>query len=239
MSDVDVSLILATYNERENIAEVIEGVLEHLPSSSEVVVVDDNSPDGTFEAVKAVDDRRVRAMLRTDARGLASAYARGIEASRGRLIGWMDADLAMPADRLPVMIDACAEHDFVVGSRFVPGGDDVRAPSRVYTSVLINEVARTVLGSSVRDLTSGFVMARRGSLDRVTLRYEGHGEYFMELILAAEHAGLSVIEIPYTLVERTRGESKSAGSKRAFFRHGIRYAARIGETLRKHGRLRR
>ncbi len=237
VSGTDVSLLLATYNERENIAEVIDGVLDYLPPDAEVIVVDDDSPDGTLAAVEAYDDPRVRGILRTNARGLASAYRVGIEASRGRLVGWMDADLAMPADRLPVMIRACDVHDIVVGSRYVAGGRDIRAPSRVYSSVAINFVARTMLGSSVRDMTSGFVMTRRASLDRLDFRSEGHGEYFIEMLVAAERAGLRVAEVPYTLTERTRGVSKSAGTKRAFLRHGARYATRIGECLLKHGRL--
>ena len=120
--DPRVSIVLATYNERENILDTIQSIFAHVKDSAEVIVVDDDSKDLTWQLVRDHPDPRVTLIHRVDTRGLASAFNRGIIESRGEIVGWMDADMCMPPSMLPDMIDKLDEYDIVVGSRYAPGG---------------------------------------------------------------------------------------------------------------------
>jgi dolichol-phosphate mannosyltransferase len=111
-----ISIILATYNEGENIKEMIAAILSYLPDPVEVIVVDDNSPDRTWQIAGDMGDPRVKVIRRTKARGLASAINRGIIESRGEFLGWMDADMCHPPELLPKMLAQLSGCDVVIGS---------------------------------------------------------------------------------------------------------------------------
>jgi dolichol-phosphate mannosyltransferase len=226
-ADPRVSIVLATFNERENILETIRGIFENLGPSTEVIVVDDDSPDGTWKLARDLNDPRVKVIRRVGTRGLASAFNRGIMESRGAVVGWMDADMCMPPAMLPGMVDLLNEYDVVVGSRYAPGGRDDRAWLRVQASRLINRLATLVLGYGIRDYDSGFVVLRRSVFDKVTVIPTGYGAYFMEFLYTCRRKGLTVKEVPYTFRDRQKGVSKSAPSLWRFFRTGAQYVARI------------
>ena len=116
--DPRVSIVLATYNERENILDTIQSIFEHVKDPVEIIVVDDDSIDNTWKLVENLNDPRVVLIRRVATRGLASAFNRGIIESRGEIVGWMDADMCMPPSMLPLMIDKLKEYDIVVGSRY-------------------------------------------------------------------------------------------------------------------------
>ena len=99
--DPSVSVVLATYNERENILDTIGEIYKHVTQSTEVIVVDDDSPDQTWDIVGQLQDPRVKVIRRVSTRGLASAFNRGIIESRGQVVCWMDADMCMPPAMLP------------------------------------------------------------------------------------------------------------------------------------------
>ena len=221
------SIILATYNERENIGEVIQGIFEHVPGEVEVIVVDDDSPDRTWRQVEEMDDARVKLIRRVSTRGLASAFNRGIIESRGCLVGWMDADTTMPVQLLPLMIEKLSDNDVVIGSRYAPGGSDNRHWFRVSASRCINRLAQVVLGYGIRDYDSGFVVLRRSVFDKVSIIPTGYGAYFMEFLYTCRRKGLTVAEVPYSFTDRTRGVSKSAPSLIRFLWTGAGYVARI------------
>ena len=225
--DPRVSIVLATFNERENILETINGIFENLGPSTEIIVVDDDSPDGTWKLAQDLNDPRVKVIRRVGTRGLASAFNRGIMESRGSVVGWMDADMCMPPALLPGMVKRLDEYDVVVGSRYAPGGRDDRAPLRVGASRLINGLATLVLGYGIRDYDSGFVVLRRSVFDRVTVIPTGYGAYFMEFLYTCRRKGLTVAEVPYTFRDRQKGISKSAPSLWRFFSTGAQYVARI------------
>ncbi len=225
--DPRVSIVLATYNERENILDTIHNIFENVKDSTEIIVVDDDSDDRTWELVEQLDDPRVKLIRRVATRGLASAFNRGIIESRGDVVGWMDADMCMPPSLLPVMIDKLKEYDIVVGSRYAPGGVDDRAFLRVASSRLINGLATLVLGYGIRDYDSGFVVLRRTVFDKVSIIPTGYGAYFMELLYTCRTKGLTVYEIPYVFRDRAKGISKSAPSLYKFFRTGMQYVMRI------------
>jgi dolichol-phosphate mannosyltransferase len=227
MSDPRVSIILATYNEREHIRSTLSGILEHVRDPVEIIVVDDDSPDGTWHLAESLGDPRIKVIRRVSTRGLASAFNRGIIESRGEVVGWMDADMCMPPALLPAMIGKLAEVDIVVGSRYAEGGKDDRAALRVTASRFINWLARVVLGYGIRDYDSGFVVLRRSVFDKVSIIPTGYGAYFIEFLYTCRRKGLTVHEMPYVFRDRQVGVSKSAPSLWRFFTQGLGYVVRI------------
>jgi apolipoprotein N-acyltransferase len=208
-------VILPTYEERETIGAVLDG-LAALERDLDVLVVDDASPDGTAEIVRerAGRDRRVRLVDRARKSGLASAYAVGFE--RAMTEGYdltieMDSDLSHRPEELPRLLDAAAHHDLVVGSRYVPGGSVTNwSRARVLLSKGGNLYARLCLGIPVKDATSGFRAYRTGALRRILERpitSDGYG-FQIELVYRAWDLGLSVGEAPITFREREHGTSK-------------------------------
>lgn len=211
-----VSIVIPTYNERENIVELIEALRAEIRPPLEIIVVDDNSPDGTADQVAALGLPEV-VLIRRKARGLAAAFHRGVLEARGDIIGWMDADMTMPAAVMAQLIAQLDDCDIAIGSRYVEGGSDSRHPLRVWASHAINGFARLVLGGHVRDYDSGFIAIRRSVFDYVTLIPFGYGEYFIEFIYDAQRAGLRVREVGYAFRDRSVGLSKSAPSLISFF----------------------
>lgn len=222
-----VSIILATYNERENINDTITSIFEHVREPVEVIVVDDDSPDETWRIVEEMDDERITLIRRVDTKGLASAFNRGIIESRGEIVGWMDADMCMPPPMLPDMIDKLQEYDLVIGSRYAPGGMDDRQWLRVTASRMINGLATVVLGYGIRDYDSGFVVLRRGVFNKVSIIPTGYGAYFIEFLYTCRRKGLTIYEEPYRFTDRAKGVSKSAPDIFSFFWTGMGYVYRI------------
>jgi glycosyltransferase involved in cell wall biosynthesis len=224
-----ISIVLATFNERELIRTTITELLKEAPAAMEIIVVDDDSPDGTASIAAGLDLPNVKVIRRRGTRGLASAFNRGIIESRGDIVGWMDADMCMPPAMIPKMYRKIVDegYDLVIGSRYAEGGQDDRAPLRTLSSRAINGFARLVLGYGIRDYDSGFVLMRRSVFDSVTLIPRGYGEYFIEFVYTACRKGLKVGEIGYYFRDRTEGTSKSFPSLFAFFRTGLKYVARI------------
>ena len=225
-----VSVILPTYNEGQVIFGVVHDILSAVPSA-EVRVVDDDSPDRTWQTVEdafARDDR-VRVLRRIGRRGLPSALADGIALARGEVVVWLDADGSMPADVIPRLVAATGEADVAVASRYVAGGSDARdSRLRILASQAINRLGTLCLGGPVRDWTSGFVAARRSALKRVPLRtHYVYGDYCIDFLYRAGRAGLRVVEVPYRNVERRAGESKTSPDLRRFASLGLRYLGTI------------
>jgi len=224
-----ISIVLATYNERESIETTVKSLLAEAPEPMEIVVVDDDSPDSTWHVVASLDLPNVKVIRRIGTRGLASAFNRGVIESRGEFVGWMDADMSMPPAMIPKMYRMLVDekYDIVIASRYAPGGVDDRHWLRTLSSRLINGLARLVLGYGIRDYDSGFVLIRRSVLDSVTIIPRGYGEYFIEFIYDACRKGLRVGELGYYFRDRTVGTSKSMPSLFRFLRTGLNYVVRI------------
>jgi dolichol-phosphate mannosyltransferase len=240
---LSLTVILPTYNERGNIPILIEGILRHVTTPVRVLVVDDNSPDGTWSVVEEIarSESRVQLMRRLTERGLTSAIWAGIRAADTDAVSWMDCDLAMPPETVPLLLERLAGGaDVALGSRYVRGGSD---PGHSLTarafSVTINLFASLLLGWDVRDYTSGFVAARRAVFDvagdgprpgprpaKLTLRGD-YGEYCIDLLARARMAGLHVQEVPYTCGARFSGESKTGSNPMDYFRRGWKYVVTI------------
>jgi dolichol-phosphate mannosyltransferase len=226
-SDPRISIILATYNEKENILDTIHGVLEHIQDPLEIIVVDDDSPDETWRIASAINDPRIKVLRRVATRGLASAINRGIFESRGTIVCWMDADMSMPPSMLPAMIKKLNEYDIVIGSRYIAGGVDDRARIRVWSSWLINHFASLVLGYGIKDYDSGFIALRRKVFNSVSIIPTGYGAYFIEFLFTCRRKGLTVYEMPYRFKDRANGVSKSLPNLLAFAKTGLEYIIRI------------
>jgi dolichol-phosphate mannosyltransferase len=225
-----ISIILATYNERENIQDMVSAILSSLPEPVEIIIVDDDSPDQTWKVAGDLADPHVKVIRRLHTRGLASAINRGIIESQGDFIGWMDADMCHPPSLLPSMLQSLQDCDVVIGSRYVPGGKDARDPNRVLTSRFINQLASLVLDHGILDYDSGFILMHRHVLDTVSFTPSGYGAYFIEFIYACCRKGMKVVEIPYTFTERAKGVSKSNVNLLQFGLAGFGYITRIIKT---------
>jgi dolichol-phosphate mannosyltransferase len=227
----DISVVLPTYNERDNIVQLIEAIFAALhPWKVEALVVDDDSPDGTWRAVAEVSatDLRVRLIRRTRERGLTTAIATGIVNASAPLVAWMDCDFSMPPQTLPQLAAAIEQGaDLALGSRYVAGGRDAgHSWVGVAFSRTINLFASLLLNWSVKDYTSGFIMARRAVFDQIQLRGD-YGEYCIDLLYRALRAGFHVREVPYTCVPRESGESKTATNPWGYIRRGTKYVTTI------------
>ncbi len=225
-TDQMVSIVIPTYQERESIVDLIESLYREIQLPLEVIVVDDDSPDGTADKVAELDFPNL-ILIRRKARGLAGAFHRGILEARGNIIGWMDADLSMPTLVMKKLIDQLDEVDIAIGSRYVEGGSDNRHPLRTWSSRLINSFARVVLGGNIRDYDSGFIAIRREVFDYISIIPFGYGDYFIEFIYDAFQAGLRIREVGYEFKDRSVGISKSAPSLFRFLITGSRYVLRI------------
>jgi len=210
---VELAVVVPTFNERENVAELVrrlEGVLRDL--RWEVVFVDDDSPDGTAAAVRALAqaDARVRCVQRFGRRGLSRAVVEGILATSAPLVAVMDADLQHDEALLPDMVARLrAGVEVVVGTRYGAGGDvGDWTESRARLSRLGTVVARRLLHASVSDPMSGFFALRRETFESVARRLSGEGYKLLLDLLATLPAGVRIEELSYRFRPRLTGESK-------------------------------
>lgn len=220
-----VSVILPTYNERENIKELINSILSVLQLPTEIIVVDDDSPDKTWEIVEEMSriNKNIKLLRRLKEKGLTSAIRDGISfANAGRII-LMDADFSMPPNILMHMISCLDNFDIVVGSRYVKGGKDLRnSPLRVFCSKIFNLIARWLLNSRIRDLTSGFLVFKKTAIDPSFIRGR-YGEYCIGLLYEAQKYRLSIMEFPYKCTSREKGQTKTSPNIFRFLWYGILY----------------
>ena len=216
---MQTAVLVPTYNERDNVRRLITTVREKAPAA-DIVVIDDNSPDGTAIEVKAVADElgRVRLVERPGKDGLGSAYRHGFElvlAEGYDVVVTMDVDMSHDPAVIPEMVRLVEDGaDAVIGSRYVPGGGTVNWPMhRRLLSRWGNRYTAAMLGLSARDCTSGFRAYRAsalGAIDPSTTRAEGYA-FLTELVRRLSARGFTVVETPIVFVDREFGESKMSG----------------------------
>jgi dolichol-phosphate mannosyltransferase len=211
-----VWVILPTYNEAENLEPLVEAVRERLPESRRVMIVDDNSPDGTGGIADrlAAEHDDVTVLHRALKGGLGPAYIAGFRealAGGAELVIEMDADFSHDPAYLPQLLRAAEDADLVIGSRYVPGGGVTDwGPVRRLISRGGSAYARTALGIDIRDLTGGFKCIRRQVLEAIDLdSIDSLGYAFqVEVTYRAIQAGFRVVEIPIVFRDRREGNSK-------------------------------
>lgn len=209
-------VLVPTYNERENLPILVADILA-VPGT-EVMVLDDQSPDGTgavADALAAQYPGRVRVLHRSGPRGLGVSYLEGFRhaiAGDADLVCQMDADLSHDPKYLPAMIQLAADGaDLVIGSRYLNGISVVNWPlHRIILSTFANFYIRTVTGLGLRDITTGYRCWRRASLARLPLEHivsEGYA-FLLDVTFMAADAGLRIVESPIIFIERRQGASK-------------------------------
>jgi dolichol-phosphate mannosyltransferase len=207
-----LSIVVPTYNERTRITELVATVLNVFAShglEGELVIVDDNSPDGTGEIVDALRPKyggRLQVVHRTGKLGLGTAVMAGFLAARAAVVGVMDADFSHPPDVLPTLYRVLEERkvDAVVGSRYIAGG---RVENWPFLRQLFSKLACVMAWplTPVRDATSGFFLIRRDVVEGVRIAAGGF-KICLELLMRSPVR--SVAEVPYIFTDRTIGESK-------------------------------
>ena len=209
-------VMVPTYNERENIATLIDGILSLGIRDLHIVVVDDDSPDGTSRIVKGISKSRknVHLLLRTKNRGRGNAGRDGYLyclAKGADVIIEMDADLSHDPKYIPVMLEEIKKYDMVLGSRMVKGGQDVgRGPLRRLITKGANFYITLMLGIPVKDCNSGYRCFRREILEKIdpnSLRSSGPA-IVQEVLFRAHLRKARVKEIPIVFVDRAKGKSK-------------------------------
>jgi dolichol-phosphate mannosyltransferase len=209
-----LSVIVPTFNERDNVATLYRRLETALAGVAwEVIFVDDNSPDGTWDVVRGLarQDYRVRCVRRIGRRGLSGACIEGILAASAPYAAVIDADLQHDETQLPKMLALlqAGEADLVVGSRYIAGGSaDSFNRQRAGASALATEVAKRVLRVQIADPMSGFFMIRRDRFEQLAPRLSTQGFKILLDIVATAGGELRVKEIPYTFGSRLHGESK-------------------------------
>ena len=228
-----ISMILCTCNEAiyiENTISELEKNIQNL----ELVIVDDNSTDGTKEIINQLNyDNRIKIIFREKSKGLASAFSRGILETTGDYIGWLDTNMSELAPRFKEMSDILSfNNDIVILSRYIADGGDKRNLLRVLSSKYINILCRLMLTSTIKDYTTSIFLMKRQVLDEVTFLGYGHGEFFIEFLHNAYKKGFIIKEIPYIQNKEDNLQvSKSAPNLIKFFYLGLMYCIRILSTI--------
>jgi dolichol-phosphate mannosyltransferase len=217
----NIAVVIPTYNEAENIGTVLESVFASISDSNMdgwVIVVDDNSPDGTADVAESLKEKygKIIVIRRPQKLGLGSAYKDGftlaLEKLKVEYIAEMDADGSHPPEKLPLMLDFLLEKnaDCVIASRYVEGGGwGWESLSRTIVSKGANLLARLTTGIKLKDVTSGYRVYRADVLRRVKLEDLDHGYVFqVQIIYELVKNGFKIVECPFVFMPRLRGKSK-------------------------------
>ena len=217
MSNIDTYVVVPTYDEADNIDELLTRLID-LPVGLGVIVVDDNSPDGTGELADAWSVRypgRVHVIHRPGKMGLGTAYIAGFRKGLTDLpaarIMTMDADFSHNPRYIPELITLSQKKDVVIGSRYVPGGGSRDCSwKRVLLSNGANFVARTMLGLKARDVTAGFRLYRREVLESIPLDeiFSSGYSFLVEMLFMCQRRGWEIGEVPIIFEDRRKGQTK-------------------------------
>lgn len=245
----DCVVIIPTYNEKENIANIIDAVMRQ-PHQMDVLVVDDGSPDGTAAIVRNKMERypgRIDLVERSGKLGLGTAYIAGFRhALRNpayEYIFEMDADFSHNPDDLMRLYEACAKQgaDVAIGSRYITGVNVVNWPmGRVLMSYYASAYVRLITGLKVRDTTAGFACYRRQVLETMELdkiRFKGYA-FQIEMKFTAYKCGFKIVEVPIVFVNRELGTSKMSSGIFGEAVMGV-IQLKVGSWLRKYPQKRR
>ena len=213
-----ITMVIPTYNESENLPKLVEDVLALPLDDIHILIVDDNSPDGTGELAEKLRvqyNDRIHCLHRAGKLGLGSAYREGFKKAieeGADYIGQMDADFSHPIDKIPLMVRELEHADLVIGSRYVKGGSlDENWPFyRKWLSGFGNAYARVILGLPNRDVTGGFKLWKKETIQAMpmdTIKSNGY-VFQVEMNYVASKMGFKIVEIPIYFQERTMGKSK-------------------------------
>jgi len=230
-----VTIVMPTYDEAENIVDLIKAIDRQVKQKKQFIVVDDNSPDGTAKKVqqfiKKSKKKNIKVEIRYKNPGLTNSIKRGIELAKGDVVVWLDCDFSMPPPLIPKLLSKIEQgYDIAVGSRFIKGGGFILEDSKgrrdsliqIYLSRIMNYSIQLILGRSFRDYTSGFIAIRKDVFKKVSFRGD-YGEYFIELIYKAKAYNYKIKEIPHINPPRERGTSKTGQNLWQYLKRGRKY----------------
>lgn len=210
-----ISIIIPTYNEKENILKLIKEIKNNLSSSYsnyEIIIIDDNSLDktGLIAKNKFKKDKKIKVFIRKKDKGLAKSIYYGIKKSKGNIIVGMDADFNHPPKLIPKLIDNLKNHHLIIGSRFIKNGGMADKFRFVFTFIF-NLFLKYFFQFPIFDNTSGFYAIKKSKLKLFPLKriYQGYGEYHLRLVWYAKKLNLKIKEIPVYYQNRFYGQSKS------------------------------
>ena len=214
-----VLILIPTYNEEESIGNLLnrlQSVREQIANLYEIdiLIVDDGSPDNTIKIVKSLDYSRISILQRSEKKGLGPAYlagfSEGLKADYDFFVE-MDADLSHQPEELPNLLEQATDQNFVIGTRWMPGGSVVNWPKkRQFISKMGTKYASFALKLPYRDLTSGYRVIPRSFLEKIDfskIETRGYG-FQVEMAIKARNNGFNIVEVPITFVERENGHSK-------------------------------
>jgi len=207
---IDVSIVIPTYNEKENIERMItkiEKILQKNKINGEIIVIDDNSPDGTWKIVKKLQKKysNLKLIVRKKKLGLGSGVMEGFKIAKGDILGVLDCDFSHPPDKIPLFIKAIREgYDIAIGSRYIAkGGIKGWSKKRIITSKIATLLAKPI--ANVSDPMSGYFFIKKEVIKNFSLKFKGF-KILLEILAKGNYR--KVAEIPYTFKERKRGKSK-------------------------------
>lgn len=209
-----VSVVLPTFNEQANIVPLIAAIKANIlpPWEPDIIVVDDNSPDGTYNRVKEAygNDPEVRLFLRTADPGLARSIQTGIENATGEFVLVMDTDFTHRPDEIPLMLHVVEKTDLVSGSRFCAGGH-MDSTRHYLASFAFNLIIRLIIRTQVQDNLGGFWVARTDLVRTLPLSeiFFGYGDYYFRLLHYLQRSNAHLVEVPAHYTQRAAGASKS------------------------------
>ncbi len=214
LSPVHASVIIPTFNESENIGKLLIDLDQGLENSwikHEIIVVDDDSPDGTANIVSGLSyaDPHIKLISRKEKKGIGSAISDGFMSSKGSIIVTMDADFSHPPNSVITLIEAMKKVDVAVGSRYINGGKMNGPLTRRVLSRILNSVLVLILGLNVHDCTGGFIALRREVFNSINKITGKSGDFSFEIIYKAKKAGFKIIEFPFIYNWRTKGKTKT------------------------------
>jgi dolichol-phosphate mannosyltransferase len=239
-----LSIVLPTYNESQNIARMLDSIAETLPAdtATEIIVVDDNSPDGTGDVAnqhaKNIGNKKlhIEVISRPEKLGLSSAILAGVERAAGDIVVVMDGDFSHPPQTIPHMVEELQnpEFDIVIASRYVEGGSVIGWPfKRRLMSRGATKIAQVGLGIGVKDPMSGFFAFKRRIIEGVKFDAIGY-KMLLEILVKAK--GARVKEVPYTFTNRRAGASKLDSSVMYDYFRAVWRLYRYGKSLREKER---
>lgn len=236
MKTKSLSVLLPTYNERNNIIPLIRKIKAFV-HPDEIIVIDDNSTDETGSVVSYYcrTHRDVILIENNPRLGLTQSLQKGIDEAVGTYIAWMDADFSHPPDLLPIMFTAIKNADIVVGSWHIAYGCDKRTEKlHRLISAFVNYLCRILFSSSVHTYTSGYILTKKSVLEEQPLRGD-YGEYCIDFLVRNQRRKKIITEIPFTCISRVKGQTKTCPDMKTYFVHGLRYLRMMTTLLVNNG----
>lgn len=207
-----ISVVLPAYNERENVIPLSNAIHEVIKNyDHEIIVVDDNSPDGTYNALVELNKEWLKPILRNKDRGFAKSIRCGIENAKGDIIIVMDSDFNHIPEYLPFMLASLNYYDCVSASRFLYGGK-MDSKIRHYLSWIFNIFVRIMTGGKITDSLYGYFAIKKSKLEKVNFDeiFYGYGEYCIRLFYQFQKLNFSVLQFPAINGDRLHGEGNSS-----------------------------